>query len=78
MWTEPAGPRAGAGGGKMMKYTLLLESGRVVDAFGQDPDEASHIYANSHPGETVIAWRNYRGPGEIIPAIPIEASPQAR
>ena len=64
-----------------MKYTLLLQGDRVVDATGDNPLHACHDYAESHPGETVMAWRNYRGPGEIIAAIPIEAiktGPQAR
>ena len=61
-----------------MKYSLLLQSGKVVEAAGEDPIEACHNYANSHPGESVVAWRKYRGPGEIIQAIPIEAGPQAR
>ena len=60
-----------------MKYNLLLQTGRVVDASGANPTEACHNYANSHPGETVVAWRDQMGPGEIIAAIPIEASPQA-
>lgn len=61
-----------------MKYTLLLQSGRVVDATGESPPEACQAYANGHPGDTVVAWRPYQGPGEIITAIPIEVSPQAQ
>mgnify|MGYP001590740321 CR=1 FL=1 len=61
-----------------MKYTLLLQTGRVVDATGDNPLDACHAYADSHPGESVVAWRKSRGPGEIIQAIPIEANPQAQ
>jgi len=62
----------------MTRYHLLLQGGRVVDAAGEDPIGACQMYANNHPGEVVMAWRDYMGRGEIIAAIPIEADKKAR
>jgi len=64
--------------GKITRYQLLLQDGKRVNATGTSPIEARQSYANSHPGEVIIAWRHDPGPGEIIAAVPIEASPQTR
>ena len=61
-----------------MIYTLLLQGGRVVEAHGDNPLGACQHNADKHPNETVIAWDNYRGLGETIAAIPIEATPKNR
>jgi hypothetical protein len=47
-------------------YELKLSTGKTVIWEGENGEDACKYYAETHPGVTVIAWRDYPRHGVFL------------
>lgn len=53
------------------EFELMLISGKRIIWEGKDGLDACQRFADTHPGETVFAWREYPRHGVFVGAQPI-------